>query len=69
MNFVDSIPQLMASIAILDDLTHCIEMKLDFPFEHLLLDCMVYSNIIADQSHLQSDNKTDEVERIAITLL
>jgi hypothetical protein len=44
-------------------------MKLDFPFEHLLLDCMVYSTIVADQSPLPSDNKTDEVERLVITYL
>lgn len=44
-------------------------MKLDFPLEHLVLDCMVYSNLVADQSPLSSDNRTDEVERLAITLL
>jgi len=69
MNFVDNVPQLVASIQVLDDLTHCIDMKLDFPFEHLILDCMVYSNLVADQSSLTSDNRTDEVERLAITLL
>lgn len=53
----------------LDDLTHCIDMKLDFPFEHLILDCMVYSNLVADQSRLTSDNRTDEIENLAITLL
>lgn len=69
MNFVDNVPQMMASIQILDDLTHCIDMKMDFPFEHLLLDCMVFSSLIADQNHMASDNRTDEIERIAVTLL
>jgi hypothetical protein len=69
MNFVDNVPQMMASIAVLDDLTYCIDMKLEFPFEHLLLDCMVYSTLVAEQSHMTSDNRSEEVERLAITLL
>lgn len=69
MNFVDNVPQMVASIGVLDDLTYCIDMKIEFPFEHLLLDCMVYSSLVADQKHLQSDSHTDEVERIAVTLL
>lgn len=43
MCFVDSLPQLTAAIDILETLEACIEMKLDFPFEHLIMDCIVYS--------------------------
>ena len=48
MTFVDSMPQLAASVQILEDLTEVVEMKINFPFEHLLLDCMVYGNLVAD---------------------
>lgn len=43
VNFVDSLAQLTAGIDILEELTGCIELKIEFPFEHLLLDCMVFS--------------------------
>ena len=57
----------MASLQILEDLSHCIEMKINFPFEHLLLDCMVYSSIVAE--HNPMDAKIEQVEEIAITYL
>ena len=50
ITFVDSIPQLVQSIEVLDHLTYCIEMKINFPFEHILLDCMVYANLLAQQN-------------------
>lgn len=31
---------------ILETLEACIEMKLDFPFEHLIMDCIVYSQLL-----------------------
>jgi len=46
MCFVDSLPQLKSAMDILETLSACIEMKIDFPFEHLLLDCVVYSQLL-----------------------
>ena len=54
ITFVDSVPQLVESINILEELTHCIEMKINFPFEHILLDCMVYANLVALQNSADS---------------
>lgn len=47
ITFVDSMPQLVQSLEVLEHLSHCIEMKINFPFEHILLDCMVYANLVA----------------------
>jgi len=33
----------VAAADILKELTFCIELKIDFPFEYLLLDCATYS--------------------------
>ena len=57
MTFVDSMPQLAASVQILEDLTEVVEMKINFPFEHLLLDCMVYANLVAE--HNPYDSRAD----------
>jgi hypothetical protein len=39
---------LNAGIDILEELSAIIELKIDFPFEHLLLDCMVFSQLLVD---------------------
>lgn len=42
-------------------------MKVEFPFEHLLLDCAVYSSLLQEQG---SDTKTIEiVEKLFITYM
>jgi len=48
VNFVDSVAQLNAGIDILEELSSIIELKSEFPFEHLLLDCMVFSQLLVD---------------------
>ena len=60
-------PQLAASVQILEDLTEVVEMKINFPFEHLLLDCMVYGNLVAD--HNPNDSRIDQIESLLITYL
>ena len=42
-------------------------MKIDFPFEYILLDCMVYANLVAMQN--SSDSLIDKIESLAITYL
>lgn len=64
---MDSIPQLVQSIEILEHLTHCIEMKINFPFEHILLDCMVYANLVALQN--SADSRIEKIESLVITYL
>jgi hypothetical protein len=48
MTFVESLPQLISALDILSELTHCIELKIEFPFEYLLLDCIIFSLLLAD---------------------
>jgi hypothetical protein len=45
---VETVPQMLQAIEVLQDLTHCIEVRMDFPFEHLLLDCIVLSMLAFD---------------------
>jgi hypothetical protein len=66
VNFVDSLAQLSAGIDILEELSGCIELKIEFPFEHLLLDCMVFSQLLVDQNQ---SGKIEDVERLAVTSL
>ena len=40
--YVQSLPQYYSSLDVLETLVEVIEMRLDFPFEHLLLDCIVF---------------------------
>ena len=42
-------------------------MKINFPFEHLLLDCMVYSNLVADLN--QQDSRAEQVESLLVLYL
>jgi hypothetical protein len=42
-------------------------MKINFPFEHILLDCMVYANLVAMQN--SSDNLIEKIESLVITYL
>ena len=67
MTFVDGMPQLAAALQILEDLSEVVEMKINFPFEHLLLDCMVYSNLVADLN--QQDSRADQVESLLVLYL
>jgi hypothetical protein len=39
------------ALEILEDLSKCIEVKMDFPFEHILLDCAILAMIVAEQNH------------------
>lgn len=64
--FVDSIAQLNAGIDILEELSGCIELKIDFPFEHLLLDCMVFSQLLVDQNQV---GRIEDVERLVVSYL
>ena len=57
----------MQSLEVLEHLTHCIEMKINFPFEHILLDCMVYANLLAMQNC--ADSRIEQIEQLAITYL
>lgn len=67
--FVDSMPSLVNTVDILEELSSCIEMKIEFPFEHLLLDCMVFSNLVAEQRMPDPHNKLEHVERLLVTYL
>lgn len=60
-------PQLVQSLEVLEHLSHCIEMKINFPFEHILLDCMVYANLVALQN--SADSRIEKIEAITITYL
>ena len=40
--------QLNEALAILDDLTECIELKIDFPFEILMIDCIFFVGLAQD---------------------
>ena len=42
-------------------------MKINFPFEHILLDCMVYANLVALQN--SADSRIEKVESLVITYL
>lgn len=48
MTFVESLPQLISALDILNELSYCIEMKIEFPFEYVLLDCIIFSLLLAD---------------------
>jgi hypothetical protein len=37
--------QLHEAVGILQDLSECIELKLEFPFEHLILDCVYFCGL------------------------
>jgi hypothetical protein len=50
MVFVESHTQFEAASDVLESLTGCIEMKLEFPFEHLLIDCVVFAMVVVEQS-------------------
>ena len=43
--FVRTTDQLHEGLGILNDLSECIELKMDFPFEHLILDCVFFSGL------------------------
>ena len=62
-----AVSALAAALQILEDLSEVVEMKINFPFEHLLLDCMVYSNLVADLN--QQDSRVDQVESLLVLYL
>jgi len=62
MIFVESHTQFEAATDVLESLTGCIEMKLEFPFEHLLIDCIVFAMVVVEQS--EDLSKVDTVERL-----
>ena len=35
----------------MQDLSECIEMKMDFPFEHLILDCIYFVGLTEESSY------------------
>lgn len=43
--FVQTMDKLHEAIAILNDLSECIELKMEFPFEHLILDSVYFSGL------------------------
>ena len=62
MIFVESHTQFESATDVLESLTGCIEMKLEFPFEHLLIDCVVFAMVVVEQS--EDLSKVDTVERL-----
>lgn len=58
---------MLQAIDVLQDLTHCIEVRMDFPFEHLLLDCIVLSMLAFEQG--DSRHSQEVVEDLLITYL
>ena len=62
MTFVDTLPQLESALAVLNDLAQCVELKIEFPFEHLLLDCIIFAQLLVDQD--QSSHYISEVEAL-----
>ena len=47
--------QLHEALAILDDLTYCIELKIDFPFEILMIDCIFFVGLASDTQPVDSN--------------
>lgn len=45
----------------LEDLLACIEMRLDFPYEHLMVDCIIFG-ILAEESSM--DPKLDQLDAV-----
>ena len=64
--FVRSTDQLHEGLGVLSDLSECIELKMDFPFEHLILDCIYFSGLAQDSQplHGQEMTKDQEASRI-----
>lgn len=47
--FVASLPAFHEAVQILQDLTECgIELKLEFPIEHLLVDVIMYAGLLEE---------------------
>lgn len=51
MVFIETMNQYYQSLNFLEELTKCIEVKLEFPFEHLLVDCIIYG-ILAEETSM-----------------
>ncbi len=54
MCFVTTQAQLADALAILEDLQTCLEMKMDFPFEHMVLDCVAFAGLQLDSAAYSS---------------
>ena len=64
---METAPQMAKAIEVLGDLSRCIEMRMDFPFEHILLDCCVLSMLASEQ---RQDNRfIAPVETLLVTYL
>lgn len=50
--FIETLTQHYQSLDILEVLQNCIQLKLDFPFEHLIVDCIMYA-MLANESSLE----------------
>ena len=48
----------------LEDLSHTLELKMDFPFEHLFLDCILYVGLQQDTLSKQQADQNLEGENI-----
>jgi phospholipid N-methyltransferase len=59
--FIETLTQHYQSLEILEVLQNCIQLKMDFPFEHLITDCIMYG-MLANESSL--DPKIEVLEKI-----
>ena len=65
--FVSTLPSFHEALSILQDLTECgIEMKIDFPFEHLLLDAIMYAGILDEAN---GNSRLADLEKLLQTFL
>lgn len=62
--FIRSMQQLQEAIEVLEDLSHTLELKMDFPFEHLFLDCILYVGLQQDTLSKQQADQNLEGENI-----
>ncbi|CDW71951.1 UNKNOWN [Stylonychia lemnae] len=58
--FIETFNQYYQTVQILEELLQCIELRLDFPFEHLLVDCIMYG-MLAEETSM--DPKLDQLEK------
>lgn len=62
-----TLPSFHEALQILQDLTECgIELKIDFPFEHLLLDAITYAGILDEAN---GNSRLVELEKLTQTFL
>ena len=64
---MNTLPSFHQALQILQDLTECgIELKIDFPLEHLLLDAITYAGILDEAN---GSSRLGELDKLTQTFL